>query len=209
MASQQAQYIVLTQNKPSNSAQPQLHKLGVTEIKAKRGRKHMLNKQTKKASLVVNLNKEQMRSGNNSSLRQRQSTQKSVREQSRGFQRSAQSLSVNPNHKIVSVDGVLYHAVDINEIPDNAVVFAAANQSMPDPKQIDENEEDGEDYQANLEKILKSFSKDRKKYKLRNKRKNDPGTLSLSDALNIPTNGAKKSDVAKSIENAYFDINQF
>ena len=93
-------------------------------------------------------------------------------------------------------------------MPDSAVVFAAANQNMPDTKQIDENEEDSTDYQANLEKILKSFSKDRKKYKLRNKRKNDPGTLSLSGALNIPTNAAKKSDVGKSIENAYFDAKQ-
>ena len=106
---------------------------------------------------------------------------------------------------MVSVDGVLYHAVDINEMPDSAVVFAAANQSIPSHIQINENIDDGIDHRANLEKILMSFSKDRKKYKLRNKRKQDTGTLSLSNTLNISNNAVKKYDEVEKSEKIYFD----
>ena len=82
MANQQAQYIVLAEPDQPQAINPQI---AAKEVKAKRAKKHGSNKQTKKASLVVNLNKEQMRSGNASSLRQRQSTQKSIREPSRAF----------------------------------------------------------------------------------------------------------------------------
>ena len=59
--------------------------IATKEMKAKRAKKHGSNRPTKKASLVVNLNKEQMRTANASSLKQRQSTQKSVRGPSRAF----------------------------------------------------------------------------------------------------------------------------
>ena len=86
-----------------------------------------------------------------------------------------------------------------------AVVFAAANQSIPGHIQINENIDDGIDHQANLEKILRSFSKDRKKYKLRNKRKQDTGTLSLSNTLNISNNVVKKHGEVEKTEKIYFD----
>ena len=90
-------------------------------------------------------------------------------------------------------------------MPDSAVVFAAANQSIPGHIQINENIDDGVDHQANLEKILRSFSKDRKKYKLRNKRKQDTGTLSLSNTLNVSHNGVRKHEEIGKTEKIYFD----
>ena len=31
---------------------------------------------------------------------------------------------------MLTIDGVLYHAVDINDMPENAVVFAAPNSNL-------------------------------------------------------------------------------
>lgn len=86
MANQQAQYIVLAEPDQPHAIEPQI---ATKDLKAKRAKKHGPNKQKRKASLVVNLNKEQMRTANASSLRQRQSTQKSIRVPSRAFQGSA------------------------------------------------------------------------------------------------------------------------
>ena len=34
---------------------------------------------------------------------------------------------------MLTIDGVLYHAVDINDMPENAVVFAAPNSKLTQP----------------------------------------------------------------------------
>ena len=75
---------------------------------------------------------------------------------------------------MVTIDGVLYHAVNINEMPENALVFAAPNAALTEnnyfPKrkiripqnELERNKETNET--TNLKKILNQFEKDRKQF---------------------------------------------
>ena len=71
---------------------------------------------------------------------------------------------------MLSIDGVLYHAVDINDMPENAVVFAAPNNNfnqppyiLPQQQMIESfNNQEALDQADNLDKILREFQKDRK-----------------------------------------------
>ena len=60
---------------------------------------------------------------------------------------------------MVSIDGILYHAVNINDMPDNAVIFAAPNSTISDPSFFFRHpkSESLEQSDANLGEILKQF----------------------------------------------------